>query len=314
MICDMNNPLWVERYRPKTLDDVILPLRIKNQFSEMLKTGQIPNTMFVGGAGVGKTTVARALCEQLGLDWIIINGSSNNGIDTVRTLITDFASTTSLSGKGKCIIVDEADNLTADAQKALRAAIEEFSINCTFIFTCNYPSRLISAIHSRLPKYTFDVTEDEKSSMMVMLFKRITEILKNENVAFDKTTLVTLINKFYPDIRILLGYLQEFSRKGEITADVLSFIQDLDIDVLIKAIKTKAFKDIRQWCANNSDNDLSLLYGKLYKALIPLLVPESIPELILIINDYQRFDSVVPDKEVHLTAMAVQTMMQVKFK
>lgn len=314
MDCDNNHVLWVEKYRPHKLFDIILPNRIKNQFNSILEKKQIPNLMFVGGAGVGKTTLAQALCEEIGVDWIKINASSENGIDMVRTTLREFASTISLSGNGKVVIVDEADNLTPDAQKALRASIEEYAINCTFIFTCNYPNRIIPAIHSRLPKIDFSITNEEKVSMQFALFERVKKILSNESVTFDPKVLVTLIQKFYPDIRILLGYLQEFSRNGEIDSSILSNLRELEIVTLIKHIKDKSFKDIRQWCSDNSDNDLTSLYGKLYKSMIGMLVSDSIPEMIMIIEDYQRYDSIVPDKELHLAALCVQLMMQVKFK
>ena len=307
-------PVWVEKYRPQTIEDCILPDSIKNQFKNILKSGHIPTMLLTGGPGTGKTTIAKAMCKEMGVDWIIINASDENGIETIRTKIKDFASTISLSNKGKCVILDEADNLTPAAQSAFRGAIEAFSRNCSFIFTCNFPNRIIEPIHSRSIKIVFEIKKDEAVKLQVEFFKRISEILDNEKIEYDKKSVITLIQKFFPDNRKILDQIQHFSKAGIIGPEILINLSDTNVENLIKAIKSKKFKDVGQWCADNKDNDLSSLYSKLYKMMKDQIIPDSIPEMILTIEDYQRYDSIVPDKEIHLTALCVTLMMQVSFK
>lgn len=309
-----HEPLWVERYRPLKIDDCILPKSIKKQFKDIVETGSIPNMLLSGGPGTGKTTVARALCQELGVDWIVINCSEDTGIDVLRTRIRDFASTASFSDAGKCIILDEADFMSANLQAGLRNATEAFSKTCSFIMTCNYPNRIIPALHSRTVQIAFDISAAEQPKLQAEFFMRTCEILKNENIKFDKTAVATLIQKFFPDNRRILGQLQQYARAGEIDAGILLDLQEVSIEALVKAMKSKTFKDVRQWCAENSGNDLGNLYTKLYKSLKDTVDPKSIPEAILILEDYQRFDSQVPDKELHIVAMAVQLMMALEFR
>lgn len=314
MKCNQSEPLWVERYRPKSIAECILPKSIKKQFEDILATNRMPNLILSGGAGTGKTTVAKALCDELGLDWIVINASEENGIDVLRTKIKDFASTVSFSDNGKCVIMDESDHLTNSAQAAFRGMIEAFSKTCSFVFTCNYPNRMIDPLFSRSVHISFEIPKDEALTLQAQFFKRVIAILQNENVGFDQKAVATLIQKFFPDNRRVIGQLQHFARAGSIGPEILMELQEVSIESLINSMKAKQFKDVRQWCADNSDNDLSNLYSKLYKGLKDYIDSDSIPEAILILEDYQRYDSVVPDKELHLAAMCVNLMSQVVFK
>lgn len=314
MNCNMKEPLWVERFRPQIIDDCILPEKTKSAFKEILIGGHIPNLMLSGGAGTGKTTVARALCNELKVDWIIINCSDETGIDVLRTKIKDFASTVSFSNAGKCIILDEFDYASPNLQAGMRNAIEAYSQVCSFILTCNYSTRIIPAIHSRTVHIAFEVNNAERPALQATFFNRISEILAFENIPFDKRAVATLVQKFYPDNRKILGQLQQYSRAGSIDAGILIDLQEVSIESLIKAMKSKQFKDVRQWCAENSSNDLSNLYTRLFKSLKDYIEPKSIPEAILILEDYQRYDSTVPDRELHIAALAVQLMMGVEFK
>ncbi|AND75052.1 hypothetical protein pf16_129 [Pseudomonas phage pf16] len=312
--CNMNEPLWVERYRPQKINDCILPENIKKQFNEIVATGRIPNLLLKGSAGTGKTTVAKALCHELGVDWIIINASEDNGIDTIRNKIRDFASTVSFSDAGKCVILDEADALTAAAQSALRGGIEGYSQTCSFIFTCNFPNRIIDPLHSRTVPVAFEISKADQPKVQAQFFQRICAILKNENVKFDQKAVATLLQKFFPDNRRILGQLQQYGRGGEIDVGILNDLQEVSIDGLVNSMKGKKFAEVRQWCAENANNDLTALYTKLYRTLKDHVDPQSIPSAILILEDYQRYDGVVADKELHIAAMCVALMMEVQFK
>jgi DNA polymerase III delta prime subunit len=310
----MKEPLWVERYRPQTIDDCILPASIKDQFKNIVAKQEMPNLLLSGSAGTGKTTVAKALCKELDMTWIIINTSEETGIDTLRTKIREFASTASFSDNGKCVIMDEFDYASANLQAGLRNAMESFSKNCSFILTCNYPNRVIEPIHSRTVHIPFVIKKEDSLKLQASMYKRICAILENEKVEFDSKAVLALITKYYPDNRRILGELQNFSRAGSIGAEILMNLETLSVDQIIAAMKAKKFKDVRQWCAENSTNDLSTLYSKLYARIRDLLEPDSIPEAIMILEDYQRYDHVVPDKELHIAALCVNLMMQVKFK
>lgn len=312
--CNMKEPLWVERYRPTRIDDCILPKRIKAQFKDIVKEKHIPNLLLSGGAGTGKTTIARALCHELNVDWIIINCSEETGIDTLRTKIKDFASTVSFSDNGKCVILDEFDYASPNLQAGMRNAMEAFSKTCSFILTCNYANRIIDALKSRTVGISFENPKEEIPTLQATLFKRITEILENEKITFDQKAVVKLVQKYFPDNRRILGQLQQYGRAGEIDAGILLDLNDISIEGLVEAMKVKSFKDVKQWCAENSQNDLGNLYTKLFKNLPSQLKGESIPEAILIINDYQRHDGTVPDKELHCAALAVQLMLTLTFK
>lgn len=309
-----SEPLWVERYRPTRIDDCILPKRIKTQFNDIVTGGRIPNLLLSGGAGTGKTTVSKALCLELQVDWLIINCSEETGIDTLRTKIKDFASTVSFSDNGKCVILDEFDYASPNLQAGLRNAMEAYSRTCSFILTCNYPNRIIDALKSRTVGIAFDIPKDEIPLLQATFFKRIVAILENESIKFDQRAVIQLVQKFFPDNRRVLGQLQQYGRAGEIDAGILLDLNDIGVEDLIKAMKNKSFKEVKQWCVENSQNDLSNLYTKLYKALPSQIEDASRAEAIMIINDAQRYDSIVPDKELHCAALAIQLMMSLTFK
>lgn len=308
--------LWVEKYRPDRIEDCILPNRIKSQFDDIITTGDIPNMLFFGSAGVGKTTVARAIAQQLDIDWMIINISEESGIDTLRTKIRDFASTVSLSEstKRKCIVLDEFDHASGALQAGLRGFIETFSKTCSFVLTCNFPNRIIEPLHSRTVAFDFSITKDEAMKLQAHMFKRVGEILDNENVKYDKRVVIKLIQKFFPDNRRILNQLQQYSKAGEIDEGVLMGLEEMSIEILVNAMKSKKFKDVRQWCAENAKNDLTNTYTMLYTELNKFLEPKSIPEAIVTIADYQKYDSVVPDKEIHICALATELMLGTEFK
>lgn len=312
--CFEKEPLWVERYRPAVIDDCILPQNIKDQFNNIVKAGQMPNMILSGPPGTGKTTVARALCNMLDIDNIVINCSESTGIDTLRTTIKDFASTMSFGGNGKCIILDEADYMSPQLQAGLRGAFEEFSKSCSFVMTCNYPNRLMDALFSRNVHIPFNIKKEDMPVLQSQFTKRVFEILNHEGITFDRAAVMQVVVKYFPDNRRILGELQNYARAGNIDSGILMNLSEVRLENLIKSLKEKSFKDIRQWCADNAGNDLSNMYGKLYRTLKDFVEPSSIPEAILILNEYQRYDSVVPDKELHLSAMCVQMMIQLTYK
>lgn len=306
--------LWTERYRPKKISDCILPDRIKKIFQSYVDNNTIPNLMLTGSAGVGKTTVARALCEELGINHLFINSSEERGIDILRTKIKSYASTISLTGGRKVIILDESDYLTADAQAALRGAIEEFSANCTFIFTCNFKSRLIDALHSRCSVIDFTLQKDEKPKMAVMLMKRLGNILEKENVTYDKTVLAKIIEKFFPDYRRTLNELQRYSSSGAIDAGIISQVSDVrKINDLVSYLKAGNFSEMRKWVVSNSDIEASRIYRSVYDSLYEYLKPESIPQAVVIIAKYQYQAAFVADQEINLVACLTEMMVDVDF-
>lgn len=312
--CNTKEPLWVERYRPQTIEECILPKALEKTFKEMVANKRIPNMLLTGSAGTGKTTVAKALCNELGVDWILINASEENGIDIIRNKIRDFASTVSFSDAGKCVIMDEADALTPAAQSALRGGLESYSQTCSFIFTCNFPSRIIDPLHSRAPRIDYDIPKEELPGIQAKFFQRVCAILENEGVKYDQLAVATLLQKFSPDNRRILGELQRYSAGGVIDAGILNGLAEVSIDGLIKSMKSKKFGEVRQWAAENSNNDLTALYTKLYKGLKDNVEPASIPEAILILEDSQRYHTIVPDLELHVAAMCVSLMSSVTFK
>jgi len=455
MLCKEKEKAWVEKYRPLTIEDCILPAHMKKIFLEIIKDGYIPNMLFHGSQGTGKTTVARALCEELGVDYIIINASDERGLDMLRTKVTDFASTVSLSGNGKCIVLDEClsedeyvlvgstdnyvatqlknleygveypivsfnmdtskfendtgklisdkedtlyeveledgrtivlnskhpfivnnnghiqeksidsglsigdtivcycnelqnvksikklgigrvRNLTVDknhtfvngngivthncdhllpaTQAAFRNSLEALSANCSFIWTANYPSRIIPALHSRLANVDFKINEDELEQLQAKFFMRVCDILNNEHITYDETVLYHVIVRFFPDNRKIIQELQQYSKSGVIDEGILMAIKEIQLQDLIVSIKNRKFKEIRQWAADNSGNDLSTMYEKLYNELVPSITPDTIGFAIRVLDDYQRWDATVPSKELHVAALCVDLMLGVEFK
>lgn len=312
----MRKFLWVEEYRPTKVQDCILPVSLKKSFQEFVDAGEFPNLLLSGTAGVGKTTIARALCDELGVSNIVINGSDEGRyLDTVRNRVKTFASTISLTGsKHKCVIIDEADNMTPDVQSQLRAAIEDFQNNCRFIFTCNYKNKIIQPLQSRCSNFDFTLKKDEKMDLQGQFFLRIKQILKDNSVTAEDKVLVKLIQKHYPDWRRVLNELQRHSIGGQIDSGVLVDIADLDIGGLVKALQKKEFNTVRQWVVENLDNDPNLILRKVYDSLSTTLVGKSIPQLVLIIAEYQYKSAFVADQEINLLACMTQIMVECEFK
>ena len=307
--------LWVEKYRPKKVEDCILPDSIKNTFLEYVNKKEIPNLLLAGTAGVGKTTVAKALCNEVGCDFIVINGSDESGIDVLRNKIKNYASSVSLSGGRKVIIIDEADYLNPNStQPALRGAIEEFASNCSFIFTCNYKNRIIDPIHSRCTVIDFKIN-GSKQKLAAQFFKRVESILTQENVGYDKNIIAAVITKHFPDNRRVLNELQRYSVSGAIIdTGILNNVSDIQIDALIKSLKEKDFGGCRKWVTNNLDNDPVKIYRKLYDSLYELLKPNTIPQLVLILAKYQYQAAFVADHEINTVACLTEIMVDCEFK
>jgi DNA polymerase III delta prime subunit len=307
--------LWVEEYRPKTIDDCILPQSLKTLFQSFIDKGEISNMLFSGTPGVGKTTVAKALCEQMNCDWIMINGSEEGGIDVLRNKIKNFASTVSLSGGKKVVILDEADYLNPQStQPALRGFVEEFHKNCRFILTCNFKNRIIEPLHSRFSNIEFRINNKDKPKLASQLMDRAIYILKEQNIEYEDKALVGLITKHFPDFRKLINELQRYSVSGAIDAGVLVNISDENLKTLTAHLKGKEFGDMRKWVVNNLDNDPVKIFRKIYDSLNTTLQPETIPHAILIIADYQYKSAFVADQEINLVACLTEIMSQVKFK
>jgi DNA polymerase III delta prime subunit len=306
--------LWVEKYRPKTIEECILPESIKATFQEYVNKKQIPNLLLSGTAGVGKTTIARALCEEVGCDYIIINGSDESGIDTFRTKIKNYASSISFSGGRKVIIIDEADYLNPNStQPALRGAIEEFSSNCSFIFTCNYKNRIIEPIHSRCSVIDFRLSNN-KAKMAALFFKRVEYILRLENIEFSKEVVAAVVTKHFPDNRRILNEIQRYSISGSIDKGLLGNTGEIQIKELIKALREKDFGSCRKWVTQNLDNDASQIFRALYDNLYDLLTASSVPQLVLILARYQYQSAFVSDLEINITACLTEIMIDVEFK
>ena len=308
--------LYVEKYRPQTIEDTILPERLKDTFKDFVKQGEIPNLMLCGSAGVGKTTVAKALCNEMGADYIVINGSDEGRlIDTLRTKIKNFASTVSLGGSAKVVILDEADYISADSvQPALRNFIEEFSANCRFIFTCNYKNRIIPPLHSRTTVIDFTLTPKDKQTLAVQFLGRLKEICDAESIKFDEKVLVELILKFFPDFRRCINEVQRYGVSGEIDTGLLSTLNEEKLTPLINMIKDKNWSGMRKWVGQNSDNDFNTLYRKLFNALEVSLEPQSIPAAVLLIADYQYKSAFAMDSEINFVACLTEIMSECKFK
>ena len=310
----MEHLLWVEKYRPAKVEDCILPDAIKSTFMDYVARKEIPNLLLSGSAGVGKTTIAKALCQEVGCDWLLINGSDESGIDVLRTKIKNYASSVSLMGGRKVVIIDEADYLNPNStQPALRGAIEEFSSNCSFIFTCNYKNRIIDPIHSRCSVIDFKINGN-KAKMAASFMKRVEWILEQEKVTYDKDVVAAVIMKHFPDNRRVLNELQRYSVSGSIDKGILSNIADVELGSLITALKSKDFASTRKWVTSNSDQDSSVLFRKLYDALYDKLQSNSVPQLVLILAKYQYQSAFVADSELNITACLVEIMVDCSFK
>jgi DNA polymerase III delta prime subunit len=309
----MEHLLWTEKYRPRTVEECILPERLKAVFQQYVNQKEMPNLLLAGGAGVGKTTIAKAMCNEIGCDYMVINGSDENGVDTIRVKIKNYASSISLSGGRKVIILDEADYLTPNAQAILRNAIEEFAVNCSFIFTCNYKNKIIDPLHSRCAVIEFGLKNGEKAQMASAFFKRITHILDTEKVEFDEKVIAEVVKKHFPDFRRVINELQRYSKLGKIDVGILSQIGDISISQIVKHLKEKDFTSVRKWAAT-SEIDNTTFFRKLYDALYDIAKPQSIPQAVLILADYQYKQAFVADHEINLVACLTEIMANVEFK
>ena len=313
----MSDFIWVEKYRPKTIEECILPQRTKKTFQDFVSKGEIPNMLLSGPPGIGKTTVAKALCHQLGADFYVINGSDEGRfLDTVRNNAKNFASTVSLTSdsKHKVIIIDEADNTTSDVQLLLRASIEEFSGNCRFIFTCNYKNKIIEPLHSRCSVVDFSVSKKDKPTIAAQFFQRLNAILEEEKIDADKKVVAELINKHFPDWRRVLNECQRYSVSGKIDSGILAAFSDVSVDELTKNLKEKNFPSVRKWVVDNLDNDPTVLMRHVYDALYSTLKNTSVPAAVLIIARYSYQTAFVADQEINLLACLTEIMVECEFK
>ncbi len=311
----MNEYLWVEKYRPQTIEDTILPVALKDTFRQILKNKELPNLLFTGTAGVGKTTVAKAICNELDLDYLLINGSEEGNIDTLRHKIKQFASTVSLQGGYKVVILDEADYLNPQStQPALRGFIEEFSNNCRFIMTCNFKNRIIEPLHSRCSVVEFNVKKNDLAELCSSFMARVTTILNSEQCGYDEPVIAELIMKHMPDWRRVLNELQRYSLSGNIDSGILVNIQEVSLNNLMSAMKDKNFKQMRQWVTDNIDVEPAALFRKIYDNMYEYVEPQSIPQLVLILADYQYKNSFVADHELNMVACCTEIMAGVNFK
>jgi DNA polymerase III delta prime subunit len=311
----MNDILWVEKYRPKLVDDCVLPDNTQKIFSEIVERGEIPNLLLTGSPGIGKTTIAKALCNQLECDWLMINGSDEGRmIDTLRTTITNFASTVSLSGGKKVLIIDEADYMNPESvQPAMRGSIEQFSSNCRFIFTCNFKNRIIPALHSRCSVVDFKIKKDDKPILAQKFLKISTDILDGEKVKYKPDVVAQLIMKYFPDFRRVLNELQKHSVGGMIDDDILTQASEENLKELFIALKKKDFSTMRKWVAENIDNDHVRLYRQIYDSLYSKFEKQSIPQAVLTIADYSYKAAFVADQEVNMVACLTEMMMNCEF-
>ena len=307
--------LYVERYRPKTIDECILPKELKETFKSFVKAGQMPNLLLCGGAGIGKTTIARALANELNYDVMFINCSEERGIDTLRTKMMGFCSTVSLTDERKCLILDESDYLTPDAQAALRAFIEQFANTCSFVMTCNFKNRLIPPLHSRTTVVDFRVGPENKADMLMEFTQRLIGICQTEKIKIDDPSIIaTIVNKYFPDFRRVLNEIQRYAIGGVIDTGIIAQIQSLDTVDLIGGMREKNFKQVRKWVADHSDSDMAQLFRKLYDNLYPEMEGGSVPQLVLHLAKYQYQSAFVPDQELNLTACMVEIMADCQLK
>ena len=313
----MKNYLWVEEYRPHTIEDCILPDSLKKVFTGFVEQGEITNLLLSGPPGVGKTTVAKALCEQIGSSYIVINGSDEGRfLDTIRTRVKQFASSVSLTGGGKhkVVIIDEADNTTHDVQLSLRAFVEEFHSNCRFIFTCNFINKIVDPLHSRCTVVDFRIKPEEQKKLQAVFFGRLQAILDASGVEYEDKVLVKLIQRYYPDWRRLLNEAQRHSVGGSLDAAVLCDIADVNLDQLMKAMKAKEYKVVRQWVVDNMDSDPNTIIRKIYNSLSECLEGASIPAAVLVLAKYQYQIAFVADQEINMLACLTEIMVECKFK
>jgi DNA polymerase III delta prime subunit len=307
--------LWVEKYRPQTIDECVLPEALKATFKQYIAKGDLPNFMFAGTAGVGKTTVAKALCNEIGAEYIIINGSDEGRkIETLRTVIRDFASTVSLTDSKKVVIIDEADYMTADSvQPALRSFIEDFSSNCRFIFTCNYKNKIIEPLHSRCSVIEFKIDNKDKQQIAGTFFKRACQILTQEEIEFDPKVVAEVISKYFPDYRRVLNELQRYSAGGKIDSGILVNVSEESYKALVKTLKEKDFGGMRKWVAKNADSDPVSLFQNLYTNCSTYMEPASIPQLVLVLANYQYKSAFVANQEINIVAAMTEIMVDCKF-
>ena len=308
-----NDFLWVEKYRPTKISECILEESSSNIFDGFIKNKEIPHLMLTGSAGIGKTTIAKILCTEIESDFIMINASDERGIDTIRNKVKQFASTKSFSSAGKVIILDEADSMTPEAQKAIRGVFEEFYRNCRFILTCNYKNKLIEPIHSRCSVIDFSITPSNKPALALKLLDRIEYILTTESVKYDKEVLVHLIMKFFPDFRRLINELQRYSSSGGINSGILS-VNSIRINELVGFLSRKEFTNVRKWVVDNIDNESDAIYRSVYDSLYDYLKPGSIPEAVVIIAEYQYKSAFVADPEINILAALTEIMLRCEFK
>ena len=310
----MNEALWVEKYRPHKIADCILPDEYKSTFQSYVDRKEIPHLLLCGGPGTGKTTVARALCDEIGCDYLMINGSDESGIDTFRIKIKNYASAISMTGGKKVIIIDEADYLNPNStQPAMRAAMEEFAHNCTFIMTCNFKNRIIEPLHSRCAVIEFKLRKDDKPKMAASFMKRAAEILANEKVPYDKAVLVEVVKKHFPDYRRILNELQRYSVSGKIDVGILTNLADVSINELVKALKEQNFSSMRKWVADFGGDDPAKIYRKIYDSLYDIMDKSTIPNAVVILAKYQYQSAFVADQELNLTACLTELMAECKF-
>ena len=309
--------LWVEQYRPRTIEECILPDSIKDSFKAFIEQGEIPNLLLSGTAGIGKTTVAKALCDQLGASYIVINGSDEGRfLDTVRTRVRTFATTVSLtsSTSHKVVIIDEADNTTSDVQLSLRTAVEEFHTNCRFIFTCNFPHKIIEPLHSRCTVIDFKIKNGNKPVLQAQFFKRLKTILDENSIEHDDKILMKLITRYYPDWRRLINETQRHAATGKVDSSILVDIADIKLEDLVRSLKNKEFTVVRKWVVDNIDNDPAIILRRIYDSLYESLKGPSIPEAVLIIAKYQYQIEFVADQEINMLACLTEIMMSCEFK
>ena len=307
--------LWVEKYRPKKVEETILPLELKNTFQEFVNQKNIPNLILSGGPGIGKTTIAKAMLEELDCSYIVINGSMNGNIDTLRNEIKNFASTVSFNGGRKYVILDEADYINPQStQPALRNFMEEFSANCGFILTCNFLNRIIAPLHSRCSVINFKITNKDKPKLASQFMKRVITILQTEKVEFEEKVVAELIMKYFPDWRRVLNELQRYSVSGKIDSGILANVTEDAIKTLVQKIKDKDFTGMRKWVAENLDNDPSILFRRIFDGSVDIFTPNSVPQLILLLGEYQYKSAFVVDQEINFVAFLTDVMASCEVK